>query len=652
MPTQHRDERFHRLAHALLGVVLFCSALLAGALSAQEVDRGADGAALARSEIPVLRTEGPDETVASFLSLRDALETAVADYLAAPSRRGVARIDDVLASLRGAIDLEVVPAAGRQRTGDATVLALLDIFGRIDPPASSDLPSGDSFDQAEIAALRLPGTPLRLVRVETGPRAGEWLFDGTTVTAAPRFLSGIEAAPLHSDLLIDSWTRALPQLTGPVFPPRLSNMLPEGLQTLLGGLPIWKAAVLTVAAGLAGAVVLLVHRLTASLAGREARSAALLRVTTPFLLLLFLQTLLPRLARALMPFSQMPDVVAFAVTVLSIAALAWLFWSVVQAVVELRIRSRRHTTGPPDQELLRVVGVILGALGVLIIVTAGAQRVGIPIVSLAAGLGIGGLAVALAVRPTLENLVGGLMLFIDKPVRIGDFCTFGTHSGTVERIGIRAVKVRALDRTLISIPNARFADMELVNWAACDMMLIHSTMRLRLETSADQVRYVLAEIRKMLHAHPRIDDDTIRVRYLGPSTAGRDIDLRFYARTREWNEFFAIREDTFLRMDAILEKAGARYAVPAQVLHVGRDAPADGALRDAAEAQVAAWREAGTLPFPKFAAQELAGLDDTLDYPPTGSPDAGSAEPYRIATPETLSQEPRDNEPDTSPRER
>jgi MscS family membrane protein len=244
------------------------------------------------------------------------------------------------------------------------------------------------------------------------------------------------------------------------------------------------------------------------------------------------------------------------------------------------------------------------------------------------------------------------MLYIDKPVRIGDFCTFGPHSGTVERIGIRAVKARALDRTLISIPNARFADMELVNWAACDMMLIHSTLRLRLETSTDQLRYVLAEIRRMLHAHPRIDDDTIRVRYLGPSAEGRDIDLRFYARTREWNEFFAIREDTFLRIDSILEQAGARTAVPAQVLHVGRDAPADAALRDAAEARVAAWREAGILPFPKFSAEELARVDDTLDYPPTGSPDAGSAEPYRIATPETLSQEQENEGPDTPRRER
>jgi MscS family membrane protein len=382
-------------------------------------------------------------------------------------------------------------------------------------------------------------------------------------------------------------------------------------------------------------------------AGREAQGAALMRVATPLLALLFLHTVLPRLNRALVPFSQMPDAVALTATLLSIVALAWLFWSATQAVVELRIRSRRHAPGLPDLELMRVVGVIFGALGVLVIVTAGAQRIGIPIVSLAAGLGIGGLAVALAVRPTLENLVGGLLLFIDKPVRIGDFCTFGPHSGTVERIGIRAVKVRALDRTLISIPNARFADMELVNWAACDMMLIHTTLRLRLETSADQLRYVLAEIRRMLHSHPRIDDDTIRVRYLGPSTAGRDIDLRFYARTREWNEFFAIREDTFLRIDSILQQAGARTAVPAQVLHVGRDAPADTTLREAAEAHVAAWRQAGRLPFPKFSAEELTGLDGTLDYPPTGSPDAGSAEPYRIATPEKLSQEPESKEPDT-----
>lgn len=621
-------------------LVLWCP--LAVPLSAQEVQPGAQ----AGPDIPIVRTEGPGETLASFLALRDALEAAVGAYLAAPDRPGVARIALMLESLRATIDLEPVPAASRRRVGDATVLALLDIAGRVALPDAAGLPSSASFDGMEVAALRLAETPLRLVRIDTGSRAGEWLFEAGTVTSAPRFFAGIAHSPLQPGLAVGTWSETLPMLTGPLVPSGVSAAMPASLGARWGGLPVWKAAILVAATLLAGTILVQVA-LRSSASARGPHGTGLVRVAPAALMLVFLQILLPGLARELMPFSQMPEAVAFATTLLSFAALAWLFWSGTQALVGLRIRSSRKAERPVNADLLRVLGIISGCLGVLVIVTTGAHRLGLPVVSLAAGLGVGGLAVALAVRPTLENLVGGLLLYVDRPVRVGDFCTFDSHSGTIERIGVRAVEVRALDRTLISIPNARFADMELINWAACDMMLIHTVLRLRFETTADQLRFVLAEIRRMLHAHPRIDDATIRIRYVGPSASGRDIDLRFYARTREWNEFFAIREDAFLRIDGILEAAGARYAVPAQVLHLARDTGgADLALREAAEAQVAAWREAGTLPFPKFAAEELARLDDTLDYPPTGSPDAGTGGYYRAATPETLSQDPQRDPPD------
>lgn len=601
------------------------------------------------AEVPLIRTDGPGETVTSFAELRAALEGAVRSYLDAPSRAGVLRIDLILANLRGLIDLDELPAANRQRLGNATVLALLDTFGRVGLPDPTQLPAADSFDDVEGAAVRLPGIPLRIARIKDGPRVGEWLFGAASVTVAPRFLAGIIDKPLASGLGWDSWTTALPQLTGPRVPVAVASSIPKRLQVIWLGLPLWKTALLVIAAGITWFVLARVNRRTARAVATRGPRAAPLGVLTPALALVALQILLPSFSRQLMPFSQMPDAIASAITLLSFASLAWLFWSGVQALVRMRIAARERAEGPFDRDFLRLIGAGLGGLGVMVIAVTGAQRLGIPVLSLAAGLGIGGLAVALAVRPTLENLVGGLLLYIDRPVRIGDFCTFGAHSGTIERIGVQAVWVRALDRTLISIPNARFADMELVNWAACDMMLIQKVLRLRLETSTDQLRFVLAEIRKMLHAHPRIEDDTIRIRYLGPGESAREVDLRFYARTREWNEFFAIREDAFLRIDEIVEAAGAKTAVPARVLHLARDGGGtDPERRGASEDRVAAWRRAGTLPFPKFSADELATLDNTLDYPPSGSPDAGTEGPYRAATPEKLSQEPHTDASDKS----
>jgi MscS family membrane protein len=275
---------------------------------------------------------------------------------------------------------------------------------------------------------------------------------------------------------------------------------------------------------------------------------------------------------------------------------------------------------------------------------------GLPVLSLVAGLGIGGLAVALAIRPTLENLIGGFILFLDKPIRVGDFCTFGSQSGTVESIGVRSTQIRALDRTTISIPNAQFADMQIVNWARCDEMLINETVGLRYETSTDQLRFVLVRIREMFLGHPRIDSDSARVRLAGYGASSIDVSVRVYARTREWNDFFAIKEDVMFRIKDIVEQSGTGFAFPSQTLYLGRDQGVNVELGEKAKQKVAELRRAGQLPFPRFAAARLERLEGRLSYPPRGSPDFNaSEEELSEAGDERLSADPQQDESEVLP---
>lgn len=130
-------------------------------------------------------------------------------------------------------------------------------------------------------------------------------------------------------------------------------------------------------------------------------------------------------------------------------AFAWLFWLAVLAAFEWMILSPKVRGESLNASMMRLSAQLIGFFGVLLILTLGAQEFGIPVLGVMAGLGFGGLVIALAIRPTLENLVGGVILFMDKPVRVGDFCSFGNHTGTVESIGIRSTKFRAVDRTLI-----------------------------------------------------------------------------------------------------------------------------------------------------------------------------------------------------------
>jgi MscS family membrane protein len=210
------------------------------------------------------------------------------------------------------------------------------------------------------------------------------------------------------------------------------------------------------------------------------------------------------------------------------------------------------------------------------------------------------------------------------PLHIGDFCSFGDKTGTIESIGVRSTKLRALDRTLISIPNAALADMQLINYAKCDRMLIMTTIGLRYETEPDQLRYVLIKIREMLHAHPRIDSETIRVRFFEYGASSLDIQMRIYALTRDWNEFFAIREDVLLRINDIVPKAGTGFAFPSQTMYFSRDQGLNEKSSQAAVKAVQAWWRSGKLPFPRLSRERIEGLHGTLDYPPRGSVEAGS----------------------------
>jgi len=254
------------------------------------------------------------------------------------------------------------------------------------------------------------------------------------------------------------------------------------------------------------------------------------------------------------------------------------------------------------------------------------------------------LAVALAIRPTLENLIGGIVLYLDQPVRVGDFCSFGDKTGTVEAIGVRSTKLRALDRTLITVPNAALADMQLINWAKCDRMLINATIGLRYETENDQLRHVLVKFREMLHAHPKIHSDTVRVRFADFGQSSRDIGVRIYALTQDFNEFHAIREDVLLRMSEIVKESGSSFAFPSQTLYMGHDDGLNSERGETAVKEVESWRKAGRLPFPRLAVDRIEQLEGTLDYPPRGSVEAGTFESQVWETSERLSAEPDDEE--------
>ena len=177
--------------------------------------------------------------------------------------------------------------------------------------------------------------------------------------------------------------------------------------------------------------------------------------------------------------------------------------------------------------LLPSLGNVLKVVLALAVLIFWLDNLGVKVTALVAGLGIGGLAVALAAQKSLENVIGAITLYASHPVKVGDFCRFGESYGTVEEIGMRATKVRTHDSTVINVPNAEFSSIQLENFSLREHMWFHPKIRLRYGTTPDQLRYVLVEVRKMFYSHPKVLPSPARIRFEG--FGEHSLDLQVFA---------------------------------------------------------------------------------------------------------------------------
>jgi len=232
---------------------------------------------------------------------------------------------------------------------------------------------------------------------------------------------------------------------------------------------------------------------------------------------------------------------------------------------------------------------------------------------------IGGIAIAFAAQKTLENLFGGVSVLGDEAIRVGDVCRFGTTIGTIEDIGLRSTRIRTLERVDLSIPNGSLATMNIENLSRRDKFLFNSTIGLRGDSTRDQLLFCLAEIRKLLYAHPKIEAESARIRLVGFGESSFDMEIFCYVKTTESAEFIAIREDILLRIMEIVEKCGTSFANPARSVYFSRDPGLNQKSTEMVARTVDAWRTGKVFPFPDFLPAEISKLRGTVAYPPADS---------------------------------
>ncbi|MGI9513122.1 MAG: mechanosensitive ion channel family protein [Anderseniella sp.] len=577
---------------------------------------GASGAGLAAE--PGLNPLSPPDTsspAATLKSFRDNMEATYRAFYASPTVPVPETSHSKTRAIRS-LDTSQLPAAQAARRSQKAAIQLNEILDHAVLPEYDQIPDVETLRSAARGGsivYRIPNTGITIVEIETGPRKGEFLFSAATLDRVrDLYKRTIPMTPQPGTM------KGLYELFSVVPGPMISRAgierLPDWLKKPVFDQAVWKWLATFAIIGIWCLALMAAHRYSRSRDGDHRywrRSALALGAIG---LTLFVRSLLDRQIIIVDAAFYIIDISLFAMVFLLAAVLILNLGKAVAAAI---IKTRSIDPNWIDAQLIFIFFRVAAWVLVIILFATGAHRLGVPIEAVVGSLGVGGLAGALAARPTLENLIAGVTLYLDKPVRVGDFCQFGDVSGSVEQIGLRSTRIRQWDGNLISVPNSQFADYQLINYSDMKYILLRTKFGLPLDTGTDQLRYVLAKLSEMLFAHPKVDWP--RLRLVGFGEHSLDIQLTAYVDTINWGEYHAIREDIYFRTLEIIEQAGARLAIPTQVIYQSKENEKNVELASAAEEQVKAWREAGELPFPDMPEPHREALKNTLNYPPEGS---------------------------------
>jgi MscS family membrane protein len=267
---------------------------------------------------------------------------------------------------------------------------------------------------------------------------------------------------------------------------------------------------------------------------------------------------------------------AFTGGLLGAVGAATLFWGLWRAadLVGTALTQAWGAQSPSARSLLSIGTRLAKALVLAAGLLAAIAELGYPVAHLLAGLGLGGLAFALAAQKTVENLFGSVSLAVDQPFRVGDFVKVQDFVGTIEAIGLRSTSIRTLDRTLVSIPNGQLADQRLESYSARDRMRLACIVGLVYGTTAAQMRDVLEGLERVLRAHPKIWPEAVVVRFKEFASSSLDIEIMAWFQTPDWAEFQLIRQNVLLDFMEVVEAAGSSFAFPTRTVHVVNEAPA------------------------------------------------------------------------------
>ena len=254
----------------------------------------------------------------------------------------------------------------------------------------------------------------------------------------------------------------------------------------------------------------------------------------------------------------------------SLLILITVFWTLLRVVDyigdRLKFKAEKTESKVDDQlipfaiEIGKVLVVIFGALILL------SNVFNVDITALAAGLGVGGVAIALASKESLENLLGSFTIFFDKPFQVGDIITVGSITGVVEKVGFRSTRVRTFDKSLVTIPNKNLINSELDNLSLKPVRKVHIDVGLTYNTSVDQIKKIVKDIQDLVDKHPNTNQDGL-VRFFNFGASSLDIMVIYFVNSPDWNLLVDTKQEINFKIIEIVKKHGSDFAFPTRSLY-------------------------------------------------------------------------------------
>ncbi|MDY6941028.1 MAG: mechanosensitive ion channel [Cyanobacteriota bacterium] len=521
--------------------------------------------------------DNTNETYRLLMEAQEKSETEGGLFHSSEVKELAAQAEEAMERAVRTLNLVNVPEASKEQVGLESALRLKEILDRISMPAKEQIP-----DRAEIAAdaslvrWEIPGTEIAIVKSNRGQYTGEYLFSPKTVERLSAFYLEVRELPYKPNAS-EGFYEFYITTAGGLLPPKWSYWLPEWSTHIYREQTLWQWLGLSLDLVLAVAIVGWVYRWRkASHLDAASLASAWTGLCLPAAILLVFYGVEIHIRHILNITGKVERLSTVAIEGLLFLVGTWFVFMLTNAIGRSIITSRRFKTKPLEAMMVRNGFRILGVLAAATILYFGGERLGVPVAPLFASLGVSSIAIGLGAKPYVENIIGGITLLIDRPVKVGDFCEFGGITGTVEDIGLRATRIRTRDRNIVTVPNTEFSTSQLVNYSQRDRCLLELTLNFDPETTRQQLNELLGALRNMLDGDPRVLKERVHFVRLSDSSLDVEIfahvtiaDTSNYQRIQE--EFLRVREELLLRILTVIEEVHIEFTDSSQTLHLSRD---------------------------------------------------------------------------------